>query len=276
LLTGTQTITTVASQSNYALNANYLRMYLSDEQGKFYIKYNDGTNDTFIYNDSYHSIIHGNNTTAVTVPFSFAVWDRTPASQITGTETSAGFLTNQYNIFGYSGGETTLTDSTAPFASVSAGDTVHNASSGGMANGYVVSVTSSSAVVCALFGDMDGLYFKSGDSYIINPQSRFELELNPPPSTSAHTITVYYTKKPDPVYSAYRSYPIPSGYSAALIHYAAWLFKYRDKEANTGDALYKYWVEAVKGLGRSIGNAKQRPGYTVSFIKNADKSWTYK
>jgi hypothetical protein len=279
ILTTTQTITTVADQANYRINPDFLRLYLTDNKGKFYIKYNDGTNDYFIYNTSMDAITLANQTTSVTIPSSFSIQRRALDSAITGTTTGEDysyFTSTSYTVFGQTLGETELTDSGGGLTNVKVGDIVHNKSFPGVASGYVVATTSSSEVICALFGDMDNMFFRSGDSYAINPQSCFELYLSPPPSTASHTITLYYVEKPDPIYSAYRMYPFPSGYSQVLVQYAAWLVKYRDKEPNMGDAFYKYWDANVRSLTHSVSNAKQTKGYRVNLIKSATRSWGYK
>ena len=279
LLTTTQTITTVADQANYKLSPDYLRLYLHDNQGRLYIKYYDGTSYYFIYMSSMESIILANQTTSVNIPSRFAIRDRALATQITGTTTGsdyAFFTASAYSVFGQNCGETELTDSAAPFATVNVGDIVHNTSASTLSTGYVVATSSTSELICALFGDVDYLAFRTGDKYVINPQKGYELYLDPPPSTTGDIITVYYVKKPEPVYSAYRRYPFPSGYSSALVQYATWLMKYRDKEHQLGDSLYKYWDAQVRQLSNSVTNAKNSSNYKVSFVKRADKSWSYR
>jgi hypothetical protein len=130
-------------------------------------------------------------------------------------------------------------------------------------------------VICAIFYGTDN-YFASSDAYIINAQGRFKLTLDPPPLTSGHTITVYYIQRPNPVYSPYRSYRIPIGYKDPLVMYAAWKYKYRDREPNYGDALYKYWDASVRAVGSELNSAMRKKGYRVNLVKRASRSGSYK
>jgi hypothetical protein len=155
-------------------------------------------------------------------------------------------MTHSYTLFNETLGESTLTDGTAAFSTtVNIGDAVHNLTD--TSHGYVVTLSSGTAVITALF-DGTNNYFANTSSYVIWPQKRFQLVIDPPPSVTGDTITVYYVKRPDPVYSAYRSYSLPIGYSGALVHYAAWLYKYRDREPSFGDNFYLYWDRKCKEL----------------------------
>jgi hypothetical protein len=234
ILTTTQSIITVAEQVGYTLNANFLHMYLKDSNREFYIKYNDGATDHFLKEASYEDIVIQNNTTSITVPNRFTITDDpTLDDQLTGTETTGGTL-------GTSSGEATLTDSTANFSDVSAGDIVHNTTDS--SSGVVVSKTSSTALVTALFPDDPSATvdkdWDSSDAYVIQPQGRFRLVLAPPPSDANHTITFYYVHKPVPVYSNFRTFRYPQHLDQATVKYAAWLLKYRDREPNFGDRLF--------------------------------------
>jgi len=233
-LATTQSITTVADQTGYTLNANYLHMYLRDAGGDFFIKYNDGTTDFFIKWCPYEKIIISNNTTSVSIPDRFGITDDpTLDSQASGTATSAGAINSN-------SGEATLTDSAADFSDVSAGDIVHNTTDS--SSGVVISKTSSTVLVTALFPDDPSASvdkdWDSSDAYVIQPQGRFRLVLDPPPSTAGHTITFYYIHKPSPVWSAFRTFRFPPHLNLATIKYASWLLKYRDREPDFGDRLF--------------------------------------
>jgi hypothetical protein len=264
MLTTTQAITTVANDSTYNLNADFLKLYMVDDRNDFFIKYYDGSSTTFIYSSSYQSIYLANNTTSVSIPHRFAITDSSAVANITGTASAAGNATN---------GECTLTDSTAPFANVSAGDYVHNTTDG--SNGIVLAITSTSAIVTALFDGTENDWDQN-DAYVIIPQARFQLVLDPPPLTAGHIVTVPYVYKPAPVFSNYRSYKIPNGYKSALVKYAAWEYKYRDREPNFGDAFYKYWDNEVRKLGKGINDAQNRKGYGVNFIKRGSRTGTFR
>ena len=187
-LKGSQSITTVASQQGYTLNADFGQLYLKDDDNEFVIKYSDGTTTTFLKWKLYEEIIYDNQTTAVVRPSYFTLIDDPVLdNQVTGSATSSGALAN---------GEATLTDSAADFSDVSSGDIVHNTTDG--SDGIVLSKTSSTVLVTALFGGTDNDW-DSSDAYVIQPQGRVQLLLDPPPSTASHTITVYYKQTPPPV-----------------------------------------------------------------------------
>lgn len=255
-LISTQSITTVADQSAYTLNADFLNLYLTDDSNRYFIKYNDGSNDYFIYLKDYESIIFGNNTTSVSIPSQFGLISTSTGSNITGTVTSAGALSN---------GECTLTDSGATFSSsVSVGDEVHNTTDD--SHGYILAVTSNTALVTALFGGTDNDW-DSSDAYVVVPQGRWQIVLDPPPSTASHTLTVYYAQRPNPVYAPYRKYGFKQELKPALVKYAAWLYKYRDREPNFGDAFYQIFDGQCRKAMRNIKVGLGRTELKISFIK---------
>jgi hypothetical protein len=266
-LTSTQTITTVASTSEYLLNADYLCLYLrnKEDENQFYIKYNDGTNDWFINWRDYSAIIHGNLTSTQAIPDSFTVTDyQTMTAPITGTATSSGASSN---------GECTLTDSTAPFTNASVGDEVHNTTDG--SHGIVISKTSTSALVTCMFGGTNNEW-TSADAYLVVPQGRMILKLNPPPSTSGHTITFYYLQRPTPVYSPYKNYRFNSSFKPALVCYAAWKYKYRDDTPNYGDAWYKYFEMECRKANQTMNRAAVRETWGVTFKKRSYRDRSYR
>lgn len=261
-LTNAQTITTVADQTTYNLNPDFLQLYLTDDENDFIVKYNDGSSNTFLRHRSYDAIILGDNTTSQSVPDQFTVVDATGISQLSGTTTSAGAASN---------GEATLTDTAAAFTNVAAGDYVHNLTDG--SHGVVISKTSSTVLVCALFEGTNNDW-TSGDSYIITFNGRFGLLLDPPPSTAGHTITVQYIQMPTPVYSPYKAYRFAPDYKEALTYYAAFKYKYRDREPDFGDRLWKHFDARVRGIARDTRQAKVQGGYSVNFMKPANRSGT--
>jgi len=241
-LKDTQSITTVADQTDYNLSTDFLKLYLTDQSGKLVVKWGD---DNFITWKDESDVIYGNQTTSVTMPDSFTVSNADVPSQVSGTTTSAGAAT---------GGLSALTDTGADFTNIEAGSSVHNTTDG--STGVVTSKAASTVLNTALFGGTANDW-TSGDSYIIQPQARFKLILDPPPS-GVETITVHYIKKPAPVYSDYQVYGFVDQYATALIKYAFWLYKYRDKEANFGDAMYRYWDDNVRRAGYSMNQSLNR------------------
>lgn len=255
-LVSTQSITTVAAQSAYTLNADFVKLYLTDDYHRCYIKYNDGTSDYFLYQKDYESIILANNTTSVSIPNNFALTPTSAGNNITGTVTSAGALSN---------GECTLTDSGASFSStVSVGDEVHNTTDD--SHGYILAITSGTALVTALFGGTDNDW-DSSDAYIVVPQGRWQMVFDPLPSTAGHTVTVYYSQRPYPVFAPYRKYSFKQELKPIIVKYAAWLYKYRDREPQMGDALYQFFDMQCRKAMQGIKVGLNRTEMKISFIK---------
>ena len=230
-----------------------------DNSNKRFIKYTANSAVHFLYEKSYDSIILQNNTTAVTIPYGFTIKDRAAQAQITGTGTIAAIANSD---------EYTFTDATQTFTTTAAGGDLINMINGG--SGIVLEVSSNTALKAAFFDSA------STGAYLLNPQGRFELVLDPPPANSGDTITVYYIQRPNPVYTAYRRYNFPVDYKAALVHYAAWKYKYVDQEANFGDKFYIYWDATVRRLGGNINNVLNRRGFKVNMIKRAGNSGTFR
>ena len=255
-LKSTQEITTVADKTGYALNADFMKLYLKDSNNEFYIKYNDGSNNTFLNWKEYEDIVYSDNTTSQSIPDYFSIIDdQSLDSQVTGTATSAGAL---------SGGQAILTDTSADFSDVSAGDIVHNTTDG--SDGIVLSKTSSTVLVTALFGGSVDEWTVS-DSYVIQPQGRLQLILDPPPSTDGHTIIVYYVQRPTPIYSDYGTYRFPSQYMDGLVKYAAFLYKFRDREPNFGNAWYKIFDRQVRMAADSVNKSLLRRDFKMNLME---------
>ncbi len=256
-LTASGTITTVVETSAYNLPADFLGLYLRDSSNKYFIKYNDGTSTYFVSHRDYEGIVFANNTTSVDIPDRFSIIDNsTLPTTITSTTTSAGAASN---------GECTLNKTAGGFTTtVSVGDAVHNITDG--SHGVVIAVTSATALQTCLFDGTTNAW-GSGDTYLIVPQPRLSLIVDPLSKTASHTITVNYVQKPAPVYSPYKTYRIRPEYHDAIVYYAAFLYKYRDSAANFGDAYYKRFDEACRVAARSINKVLRREGFKVNFMK---------
>ena len=253
----TQTITTVADTSTYYLNGDFLDLYLMDDDNKEFIKYYDTSNYHFINMVSYDSIILANQTTSVLIPSAFTIIPAAQLTVYTGAVTSDGAT---------SAGECTLTATAATFTNVFAGDFVHNTTDG--SNGVVVYKTSDTALITALFdGTNDD--WTSTDVYRVHPQARFQIVFDPPPSTKDHTITVYYVQKPTPVYSSFRRYNFPDEWTTILAQYAAWLYKYRDREPGFGDAFYKNWDYTLRRYAGVLNAGLERRGLRLNLMKRS-------
>ena len=257
-LSATQSITTVANQAEYSLNADYLKIYLKNDDNNYYLKYNDGSASQFVNFRDKHSVISANSTASVSIPSWWYIEDEpTLNTQITGTASSTGLS---------SGGQCTLTDTSVStkFSNASAGDSIHNTTDS--SNGYVISKTSNTALVTALFDGTENNW-DNADAYVLQPQGRLRLVLSPPPSTTGHTITFYYIQRPAPVLSDYGVYRFAPQHLRAIIHYAAWLYKYRDRNPNFGDKFYQFFDNYIRKSSVQINSGLNRQGFTVNFKK---------
>jgi hypothetical protein len=265
-LTATQDITTVATQAAYTLNPDYFFLYLTDDENNLFIKFDDGTSETMIPFREYSSVIYDNQTTSQAIPNNFSITDkRGVTTNITGATSADGAA---------SGGECTLTDTGTTFlSSVSVGDVVHNVTDG--SDGVVISIVSNLVLTTALFGGTNNDW-TSGDSYVIVPQGRKQLFFSPPPSTSGYTATLEYVQKPLPVYSLYQSYRFNPSYMSAIIKYAAWLYKYRDREPSFADAFFRHWDMQVRRMKASEGKATKRISWKFNLVKRSMGSRSYR
>ena len=251
-LTSTQTITTVADQSGYTLNADYMGLYLKDRNNNYYIKYNDGSEDQFLLFKEKEDLIYQNSTASVTVPHSWYIEDD---PNIDSSSTGANVTTDAGL-----GGQSTLS-STGSFEDVSAGDVVHNLTDS--SDGMVVSRTSDDSIETALF-DGSNNYWTAADTFIIQPQGRFRIVLSPPPSTSAHQITFYYVQRPAPVFTSYGAYRFQPQHLQAILYYAAWLYKYRDRAPGFGDKYYQFFEQQVAKSRISIHGSLNQRGWKMN------------
>lgn len=258
-LTASGTIITIAETSAYNLPADFMGLYLQDSSGNYYVKYYDGTSTYFISHRDYEDIVFANNTTSVSVADRFTIRDNpTLPTTITGVTTSAGAASN---------GECSLNKTGATFTtSVSIGDAVHNITDG--SHGIVIEVTSDTALKTCLFDGATNVW-TNNDTYMIVPQPRWQMVVDPLSKTAGHVITLNYVQKPTPVYSPYKTYRIRPEYHDAIVYYAAFLYKYRDSAANFGDAFYKHFDTACRVAGRVINKTLKREGFKVNMIKRA-------
>ena len=257
-LKGYQEITTVAEQTDYNLNADFMGVYTYNSDREQFIRYYDTSAYHNITSKQYEEVIEEINTDSVLVPSHYMIKDKaTLPTQVTGTATSAGDAT---------GGAATLTASASTFVTslVSPGDIVHNTTDG--SSGVVLSITSETALVCALFNGT-GNDWDTNDTFVIQPQNRYVLVLDPPPSTAGHTVTVYNLKRPAPVYSDYGMFRFPTHYSNALVAYAAWLYKYKDNEPDYGDKWFGVFDRAVRQHNIEVNGNLRRKQFRVN-LKN--------
>lgn len=259
-LKSVQSITTDTDQAEYTLNADYIELYQKNSRGKLFLKYTDSSsNDNFMVQDEENVIALDINSASVSLPGRFYVIDEEDTTDIrTATATTpTGAQAN---------GETVLTASAATFETwdIQPGDTIHNADTG--SSGYVIEISSETALVAALFGGTDQK-FTVDDVITIVQQPRMKLVIHQPPSTADETITLPYIQRPAPVFSDFRRYRIQDQYMPAITKYAAWLYKYRDRKMEEGDAWYVYWDRNVRQAGNKLNAGLQRKGFSVRFMK---------
>lgn len=260
------TITTVAEQASYDLNANFMQLYLkTDNQrgGDFFIQYNDGTDTHIVLFKAYQNVIYDNQTTSIEIPSNFTLHEKTSLEDsISSSTTSAGTE---------SGGQSTLTDTGTTFTdeSVSARDIVHNSTKD--ATGVITAVDTN-ALTTAIF-DHDGnpVGWASGDSYVIQPVPRLQLQFDPPPSTASHTVTIYYVAKPNPVYTDYLTWQIQDQWHKAFCYWAAdaYLAQYEIETPEQGAKLIsgekynKKFEDIVRRAKYEIDKGLGKKGYSM-------------
>lgn len=255
-----QTLTIVAGQTDYTLDARYMKLYqAAPRTDKHFIQFSDGTTKYNITEKGRDAIVHGNQTVSVTsvgIPDNFYISDdKTLDDQVTGTATSAGSL---------SAGKATLTDTAADFADVSPGDNLHNTTDESM--GIVLSKTSSTVLVTAMFGGTENDW-DSSDTYVVQPQGRYKLVFNPPPSTAGNTVVVPYISRLAPVYSDYDHFRLPIQYKEALISYAAYLYYYRAGKFKIADKFFVIYDNHVRRAAHNSNKALGRNRVITSFKK---------
>jgi hypothetical protein len=242
-LTAEDTLTTVASQTEYVLKADYLGLYLK-QANQFYVKYYDGSNYTFIYFKEYADIYYENDTTDIDIPSDFTIRDYGSLySQVTGTASADGAAT---------GGRCLLTTATDKFTNVSAGEQIHNTTDG--SDGVVLSVTDTKNIYVALFGGTAN-DISAADAFIIQPRGRLMLVLNPPPDDAGDYVYVPYLQSPAPVYHDYGVFRINFDYTEAFANYAAWRYKYKDKAFDYGDKFYAAYLAEINKYRRQTPKA---------------------
>jgi len=206
---------------------------------------------------SYYKI---ENVSTTLIPHCFSIRSKDALhSQVTGTATSDGDA---------AGGKALLTDTSALFWTtdyVKPGDSIHNTTDG--STGIVLSIESATTLYCALFGGTDNEWDTS-DAYVIQPQARIELYLDPPPSTSGHIIDIQYVKIPAPVYSDYGVYPFRQHLNEAIVRYAAWLYKYRDSIPKFGDAFYTQFDGLVRREAEDLNPYIKKRQWSASFKRS--------
>lgn len=243
-----QTITTVSGTSDYLLNADYLGLYMKDANDFYVVDFTTAAGNKSVIRYKDESEKFGQTPMNQATPGGFYVTDyRTAMSKVAVT-------------IGATGSDFKAAGTGAGFlAGASVGDTIHNTTTG--AYGVVTKVTSDVLLECGMF---DGSSAIAGSGYVI-PQGRFQLSLDNPSQNDGDTITLPYIRRPAPVYTYYDSYRLSPQDTTPLVYYAAFLYKYRDREPNYGDKWFMVWDRHVRLSGRQQNKAVGRTGFKVSF-----------
>lgn len=251
-LTGSSEITTVANTSAYDLPADFNGLYLRDGSQNLVLPYTDGsTTSSLGWEDSNASTLYNAITSTAGVPVKFSVIDKgSLLSRVSGSALAEGAS---------SGGESTL--SGADFDNVSAGDIVHNTTDG--STGVVLAKSGTTSLTTALF-DGTSNDWSTDDGYVIQPQPRNQINLTPKPSGAGKTLTVHYIARPAPVYSDYGAFRFPYQFTPALTKYAAWLYKYKDKDPNYGDKWYVHYDQQLRQMAARSSKMYETPTFTMS------------
>jgi hypothetical protein len=69
------------------------------------------------------------------------------------------------------------------------------------------------------------------------------------------------------VFSNYGVYRFQPQHMRAIINYAAWLYKYQDRNPNYGDKFYQIFELETRKSGANINKGLNRQGFSVNFKK---------
>jgi hypothetical protein len=252
---GTASLTTVASQAAYDLPPSFAGLYQRNKDNQYFVIYNDGTRNYFTPIREYDEIVlMDQSAETADIPSHFSLKPKeTAETQVTGVASANGAA---------SAGECTLTVAAAAFSNVNPGDSVENSTDG--ASGIVLERTSNLALKTALF-EGSGNDWATNDAFVIQPNPRMQLVLNPPPTTAGHTVSVPYVKVPDPVFSENRVYMFPFVHEPLLTKYAAWLYKYKDSDPNYGDKWYMAFDTGAKKIINRVSDGLKSKQIKVNF-----------
>lgn len=265
--TSSQTITSVDGTRTYNLDPEFNGLYMqSPNDNRFFITYTTSAGDkSNIYYKDYESLYYNDNDYEVDIPSNFAIIDASVISNITGSATATGSLSATGS------GTSVLTDSAADFSTVSEGDEIINYTDD--SHGIVTAV--STTLTVAMLGGTNN-FFTSADVYCIIPQQRMAVYLDPEPDVSGDTFVVPYLAKPIKVYSAYQTYPILDIYSQPIVEYAAFMYKYKDREPVFGDKWYQHFDVVCREASNSYRRINNKTTFKVNMKKTGYKSGSHR
>jgi hypothetical protein len=236
-------VTTVLGQQIYDLTPDFIALGMKNARSRYFIKYNDGTADTFPTETSYEKI-YKSNTTDQAVPNRFALRlkETLGSPQVVIAEVDGAA----------SGGQCVLESSPMDATLIKPRDIVHNLTDG--SDGFVLSVTSATKVTVALFdGTVDDI--SAYDNVVIVPAARQQIVLDAPSPAAGHTMTINYVALPNPVFSEYAQWELESKACRAIIWGAASLFKMPQNQFGEAQAIGGFFADEIRRYRNEI--AKQ-------------------
>lgn len=253
-------ITTIADQQAYDLPPDFIELYMKNNSGRNYLKYTYDTDEVcWVYRRSYEKIFKADYTESQETPNAFAIIEKEVKEDlIEGTATSIGAV---------SGGECILTDTAALFLTtnkVYPRDIIHNITDG--SDGYVISITDETHLVCALFDGTDN-DFTVDDVYKIQPAAERQVMFEAPSETADHVLTVPYICTPSPVYSDFGFWRLRPRSCRAIAWGAGSLFKVPKRQFKESAELGGHFaaevdrvrqIQAKKILNESYGHRGRR------------------
>ncbi len=243
------TITTVLGQQNYDLPPDFIDFYLQKD-GRYVLRYYDGTNYCWPRVVSWDEIYRLNLTDRQETPGRVCIREKeTSEALIAGTADSPGAKTNGLAI---------LTDAAMAFLTTNRvwpRDVIHNEADG--SDGYVIEVTDATHLKCALF-DGDSNDWSSNDAYTIIPATEKQLMLEAPAATAGHLIVVPYIGMPNPVYSDFAFWRLPSQTCLGIAAGAAALYSIPKNSFQEAQVMNGQFLDEIRRTKTEIAQATLR------------------
>jgi hypothetical protein len=269
LLKDITTLTTTVGIDLYALPPDYLCLFARDYYNRYFIQYlKAGTTQPtpVLWQDISIGIYNFDTSSKVPIDY-FTILESSQINAVTGTAVALGAIDTPMI------DESILYGNVGDFTNVSEGDRAYNTTDS--SEGYIISIPTTNSLVTAMLGGTDNEW-GAGDAYVIMPQQRYSIGTIPSPSQPGDSLVVPYIQKPIPVYSPFRRYNIPSIYELPIIEYAAFLYKYKDREANYGDAFYKHFDSICRQNKDMTNKATRKQGFTVNMKKRASAAYSWR
>jgi hypothetical protein len=245
-------ITTVADQQAYDLPPDFIDLYMQTARRRYFIRYADGDNYCWPILTTHERIYRQNLLSSKSQPSSFAIIEKqTEPDLIAGSVSHAGAKVN---------GRCVLTDTVQLFMTshrVWPRDIVYNHTDNSL--GYVLANVDETRVYTALFDGSDDDWSLS-DAYTIQPAVKKQILLDAPSLTSGHVMHIPYVGMPDPVFSDFGFWRLPSRTCRAIASGAASLFKLGKTEYKETQALGQLFNDEISQFKLELGANKLKEG----------------